>query len=181
MAKNPCKSCSGKGRVERSKTVKFNIPAGVESGMSIRLAGKGEAGEKGAKAGDLYVNISIQPDSMFERDGDNIICEAAINFTTAVLGGIISLKAIDGSQVTLNIPEGTQVGEKFRIKGKGMPIMNAGGRKGDMIAIINIYVPTDLTKDQKHIIESLAKSMPENSDTNRANNNFFKKIKDLFK
>lgn len=122
VIKNPCKTCAGSGRVRREKSLSVTIPAGVEEGTRIRLAGEGEAGFRGGPAGDLYIFLSIKPHKIFRRDGANIFCNAPIPFTTATMGGHIEVPTIDGGRVKVTIPEGTQSGHQFRLKGKGMSV-----------------------------------------------------------
>jgi molecular chaperone DnaJ len=151
IIKDPCRKCAGSGRVRREKTLSVAIPAGVEEGTRIRLAGEGEAGARGGPAGDLYIFLTIKPHPIFRRDGGNILCRVPIKFTTAALGGAIEVPTIDGTQVKVTIPEGTQSGHQFRLKGKGMTVMRAPGR-GDMFIQVSVETPVKLTKRQKELL-----------------------------
>jgi len=153
--KEKCGSCHGKGIVLENVDIKIEVPAGIDDGQTIRLAGQGNSGESGAPAGDLYINIHVQPEPGFERDEFNLITKVNIPFSTAVLGGQILVKTIDG-EVKLKIPVGTQSNKNFILKNKGVTRLKAKGR-GDQIVIINVDVPTKLTKKQKQLIEELDK------------------------
>lgn len=159
IIKNPCKVCKGEGRVEKEKVLSVKIPAGVESGNRIRLAGEGESGIRGGGAGDLYVFISIKDHKFFERKGDDIICEIPIKMTTAALGGAVEIPTIEGTFAKLSIPEGTQTNDQFRLKSKGMSVINSGGRRGDMYVKIFVETPIKLSAEEKSLLEKLDKSI----------------------
>ena len=179
IIKNPCKKCHGEGRVNKKKTLSVKIPAGVEEGSRIRLSGEGEAGQKGGPAGDLYVFISIRKDDLFTRKGDDIHFEVPIKFTTAALGGHIEIPTIDGAKTKLKIPDGTQSGSSFRLKSKGMTVMNSGGRRGDMYVKANIETPVNLSMEERDLITKLDE-MIQNKKSNPKSDSFFKKMGDLF-
>ena len=180
VPKNACASCRGAGAVKKTRTVSFKIPEGIEDGVSIRLAGKGESGLKGGKAGDLYVNVSVKKHKTFTRKGDDLVCSVPVRFSTAALGGKISVKTIDGEMETVAIPAGTQTGTEFRVKGKGMKVMSSGGKRGDMRVVVGVSVPTKLTADQKRIIEEFDKSFGEGSSSDE-HSGFFNSFMGKFK
>ncbi len=155
--KDPCGVCRGAGRVEETKNLSAKIPAGVDTGDRIRLAGEGEAGERGAPAGDLYVQIHVKDHAIFQRDGANLYCEVPISFATACLGDEISVPTLNG-KVLLKIPAETQTGKLFRLRGKGVKPVR-GGAQGDLICKVNIEIPVNLTREQKALVEQLNASL----------------------
>lgn len=178
--KNPCKKCSGQGRTKSQKTLEVNIPAGIEEGMRIRNSGKGEPGRNGGPAGDLYVEIHIRRHSVFERDGVDLHCSVPISFTKAALGGEIEVPTIHG-RATMNIPEGTQNGQKFRFKGKGMPHVRSASTIGDLYVHVEIEIPVKLTQEQKDLILKLEESLNSNGDKhNPKAKGWFDKVKGFF-
>ena len=179
MIKNPCKTCKGEGRVNREKTLMVKIPAGVEEGNRIRLANEGEAGLRGGDAGDLYVFITVKKHQFFTRKGDDIQSEIPVKFTTAALGGEIEIPTIEGDKAKLKIPEGAQSGDNFRLKGKGMSVINSGGRRGDMYVKINLETPVKLSAEERELLQKLDKLM-QNKKSNPKSESFFKKVGDLF-
>lgn len=179
IIKNPCKTCKGEGRVNKEKTLAVKIPAGVEEGNRIRLSGEGEAGQRGGQAGDLYVYISIRKHQFFSRKGDDIHFEVPIRFTAAALGSSVEIPTIDGVKAKLQIPEGTQNGDQLRLKGKGMSVINSGGRRGDMYIKVNIETPVKLSSEERELLTKLDKLM-QNKASNPKSDNFFKKVGDLF-
>ncbi len=179
IIKNPCKKCNGEGRIDKKKNLSVKIPAGVEEGNRIRLAGEGEAGQRGGQAGDLYVFIAIRKHEFFTRKGDDIHFEIPLKFTTAALGGSIEIPTIDGSKAKLNIPEGTQSGDQFRLKSKGMSILNSGGRRGNMYVKVNIETPVKLSSEERELLMKLDKLIG-NKENNPKSEGFFNKMKDLF-
>jgi molecular chaperone DnaJ len=168
VIKDPCRSCGGSGRTRKEKTLQVNIPAGVEDGTRIRLAGEGEAGMRGAPPGDLYIFLSIAAHRIFQRDGANIFCRVPIPMTTAALGGTIEVPTIDGSKAKVTIPEGTQTGNQFRLRNKGMSVLRSPAR-GDMFIQAVVETPVALTKRQKELLQEFneagegekAKNSPE--------------------
>ncbi|MCK5546069.1 MAG: molecular chaperone DnaJ, partial [Rhodospirillaceae bacterium] len=179
VIKEHCKSCSGNGRVGKEKNLNVNIPAGVEEGTRIRLTGEGEAGLRGAPAGDLYIFISIQPHRIFHRHGSDIVIHVPVPMTTAALGGHIEVPSVDGGRSRINIPAGTQPGQQFRLKGKGMSVLHAKSF-GDMFVELQVETPVNLTKKQKEIMEGLKKAGAENKKHSPETGGFFSKVKDLW-
>ncbi|MBP7709945.1 MAG: molecular chaperone DnaJ [Rickettsiales bacterium] len=179
VIKNPCKTCRGEGRVNKDKTLSVKIPAGVEEGNRIRLSGEGEAGQRGGPSGDLYVYISIKKHQFFTRKGDDIHFEIPLKFTTAALGGAIEIPTIDGTKASLKIPEGAQNGDQFRLKSRGMSVINSGGRRGDMFVKINIETPVKLSNEERDLLMKLDKLMVGKA-SNPKSESFFKKVGDLF-
>lgn len=155
--KDPCRKCHGQGRVQETKTLSVKIPAGVDTGDRIRLSGEGEAGERGAPAGDLYVQVQVKDHPIFTRDDANLYCEVPISFPTACLGGEIEVPTLDG-RVKLKIPAETQTGKLFRLRGKGVKPVR-GGALGDLLCRVHIETPVRLTKDQKELVEKLGASL----------------------
>lgn len=178
IIKNPCKTCSGTGRVRKEKTLSVTIPAGIDEGARIRLAGEGEAGLRGGASGDLYIFLHIKPHKFFKRDGSNIYCRVPIPMTTATLGGEIDVPAIDGHPARVKVPEGTQSGKQFRLKGKGMTVMRSSAR-GDMYIETTVETPVNLTKRQKELLEEFA-GLEKKSHSSPLSEGFFSKIKDLW-
>lgn len=173
----PCKKCRGKGTEKKNKKLKVKIPAGVNDGSRLRVAGEGEVGAKGGPSGDLYVYIYVRPHKYFERDGTTVMCEVPISIVQATLGAEIKVPTLDG-QVTMRIPEGTQPGKVLRLKGKGIPSLRGGGR-GDQLVRIKVVVPTKLNDKQK---DALRKFEDICGDAiNPEEKSFLKKIKDFFK
>ncbi len=150
-----CTQCDGAGTMRKSRTLDVNIPAGVEDGTRLRLAGQGEAGQNGAPAGDFYLDVRVRPDKRFERDGADLITHVDIPFTTLALGGEIEVDTIDDKKLAVKVPAGTQVGEKLRVRGHGMPTRRAGSF-GDLYIDVNMRVPTKLTEKQKKLLNEFA-------------------------
>jgi molecular chaperone DnaJ len=178
VIKNPCKTCKGSGRVRKEKTLSVSIPAGIEEGSRIRLAGEGEAGLRGGTPGDLYIFLHIKPHKLFHRDGSNIYCQVPISMITATIGGEIEVPSIDGHKVRVTIPEGTQSGKQFRLKGKGMSILRSSSR-GDMYIQTQVETPVGLTKRQKELLQEFA-SLEEKSHSSPLSEGFFAKIKEFW-
>jgi molecular chaperone DnaJ len=154
VIKNPCDACKGAGRVEREKTMEVKIPAGVETGSRLRIAGEGEAGTQGGATGDLYVVIHVGEHERFERQGSNLYSSVPINFSQAALGAETTVQTLNGQQ-QVKIPAGTQTGTVFRLKGQGMPVLGGRGR-GDLFVAVTVVTPTTLTREQRRILEQLA-------------------------
>jgi len=175
--KNPCNICSGAGKVQREKTLNVNIPAGVETGTRIRLAGEGEAGTRGGPAGDLYIFIQVDDHELFERDGANLFCRIPVPVTTAALGGEIEAPTIDGGRSRVKVPQGVQTGKQLRLRGKGMPALRGGG-VGDLYIELAVETPVNLTARQKELLMEFetidAENNPENAD-------FFTRVKKFWK
>ena len=147
----PCTDCGGTGAVRKRKTIKINIPAGIDHGQTISLRGQGNAGKNGGPAGDLLITVMVQPHELFRREGNDVFCEAPITFSQAVLGATLEIPTIDG-QVKYDIPEGTQTGTVFRLRGKGIPVLNGRGR-GDQYVTVTIETPRGLNREQKDALK----------------------------
>ena len=169
----PCKDCHGSGTVRRRKTIQASIPAGIDNGQTISIRGQGNAGKNGGPAGDLLITITVRPHELFRREGTSVLCEAPITFTQAVLGAELEIPTIDG-KVKYDLPEGTQSGTTFRLKGKGIPSINGRGR-GDQYVTVYIETPRNLNKEQKEALKKFAESMGDNNYEERGK--FFKKFK----
>ena len=167
----PCPDCRGTGAVRKRKTIKVNIPAGIDHGQTISLRGQGNAGRNGGPAGDLLITVMVQTHELFRRDGVDVFCEAPITFTQAVLGAELEIPTIDG-KVKYSIPEGTQTGTVFRLKGKGIPVLNGRGR-GDQYVTVTIETPRNLNKEQKEALRKFSETLGESNYEKRKS--FFKK------
>ena len=163
IIENPCTDCHGDGRVKQQKTLNVNIPAGVDNGDRIRLSGEGEAGERGAPAGDLYVEIHVRKHPIFAREGDNLHCAMPISFVTAALGGDLEVPTL-GGRVMLTVPPETQTGKTFRLKGKGVRSVRSR-TTGDLYCTVNIETPVNLSKAQKDILADFGKTLNEGGKT----------------
>ena len=169
----PCKDCHGTGAVRKRKTIQASIPAGIDNGQTISIRGQGNASKNGGPAGDLLITITVRPHELFRREGTSVLCEAPITFAQAVLGAELEIPTIDG-KVKYELPEGTQSGTTFRLKGKGIPALNGRGR-GDQYVTVYIETPRNLNKEQKEALKKFAESM---GDSNyEARPKFFKKFK----
>lgn len=174
----PCTTCRGAGRVNKEKTLAVSIPAGVEDGTRIRLTSEGEAGLRGGPAGDLYIFLTVKPHKYFQRDGANIYMRVPIAMTKATLGGVIEVPTIEGGRARVTVPEGTQSGHQFRLKGKGMSVMRATSR-GDMYIRVQVETPVKLTKRQKELLKEFdGESSP--SRTSPESEGFFAKVKEAW-
>lgn len=174
IIQNPCSECKGTGKISKNRTLNVKIPAGVQDGSRIRLAGEGEAGTKGGQNGDLYVFINVKDDKFFTREGDDLHCEVPILLTTAILGGEIGIKLIDGTEAIVKVPEGTRCQTKLRLRDKGMPILNSGGRKGDLIVKVVIDIPKATTDEERELYTKLDTILKE-KESNSGIGSFFKK------
>ena len=175
---NPCSSCSGLGKKQTSKRLSVTIPKGVDDGTRIRLAGKGEAGSKGASNGDLYLFINVYSHELFKRSEENLFFECPISIADAALGTSIEIPTIDGGKAKIKIPQGTQSGKQFRLRGKGMPYMRGNGA-GDLYVQVNTEVPVSLNKEQKDLLEKFREI--ENEKSNPSIKKFFQKAKSFWK
>lgn len=173
----PCSGCRGEGRVMDGSTVKVRIPAGVSTGSKLRSAGKGEAGQMGGQAGDLYIIIHVKEHELFERHENDLFCEVPIKFTLAALGGSISVPTLFGKG-SLKIPSGTQTGTTFRLREQGIPALR-GGRKGDLLIRVQVEVPTKLNSDQKAKLEDYAEACGD--PANPVSESFVEKAKKFFR
>ncbi|MEB3702050.1 Chaperone protein DnaJ [Candidatus Bealeia paramacronuclearis] len=178
MIKNPCQKCRGAGRVQKEKTLSINVPAGIENGSRIRLAGEGEAGVRGGPAGDLYVFLNVKPHPFFEREASNLFCKVPISMTTAALGGNVDVPTMDGQKARVKIPQGTQSGKQFRLKGKGMPILRSSVF-GDLYIDVHVETPVNLSKKQKELLQQFAES-EGNHHVSPESEGFFQKVKDFW-
>ena len=175
--KDPCPKCDGAGRISQERNLSVNIPAGIEDGTRIRLTGEGEAGTRGGPSGDLYIFLSIKPHEFFQRDGADLYCKVPISMATAALGGQFEVATLDGTQTRVKVPEGTQNGKQFRLKGKGMPILRQQAT-GDLYIQIAIETPQNLSKRQRELLEEFEKiSSTENSPQSTG---FFSRMKEFF-
>ena len=177
MIDNPCAACSGTGRVTRERQLSVNVPAGVEDGTRIRLAGEGEAGTRGGPSGDLYIFVSTKPHPFFQRDGADLFCRVPISMVQAALGGDVAVRTVDGGEAKVKIPEGTQSGKQFKVRGRGMPVLRSRD-VGDLYIQATVETPQNLTRRQRDLLaefeaESSHKTQPEASG-------FFAKMKDFF-
>ena len=171
---DPCVSCNGSGRQTEERKLKVEIPAGIEDGTRIRLAGEGEAGMRGGTAGDLYIFLSIKPHEFFQRDGADIFCRVPVSVTTAALGGEFQVPTIEGGRTKVKVPEGTQTGTQFRLKGKGMPVLRSS-RVGDMYIQVAVETPRGLTRRQREILEEFEKTA--SPDTHPESSGFFARVR----
>ena len=181
----PCTTCRGEGRVARERKLTVKIPAGIDTGQQLRLSGEGEAGAGGGPAGHLYVVIQVKEHEFFRREGVNLFCEIPVNFSTLALGGEIVVPTLDGTE-DVKIGEGTSTGTTLRLRGKGMPEVGGRGR-GDLFATVQVQVPKKLTREQRQLIEQLAKALPKDKFEPRApgeeahdERNLFDRVKDMF-
>jgi molecular chaperone DnaJ len=176
VVRDPCPGCRGTGRTEGERSIKVRIPAGVEDGMRLRVAGEGEAGIAGGPPGDLYVVIRVQPHPLFERDGPDLVCEVPIPFVQAALGGEIEVPTLEG-RVSLRIQEGTQSGKVLRLRGKGLPTVAAETR-GDQLVRLFVEVPSRLTARQRELLEQFATE--SGTDVSPVTKGFVDKLRELF-
>jgi molecular chaperone DnaJ len=177
MITNPCGSCGGEGKKQASKRLSVTIPKGVDDGTRIRLAGKGEAGSRGAGNGDLYLFINVYSHDLFKRSDENLFYEYPISVADAALGTSIEIPTIDGGKAKIKIPSGTQSGKQFRLKSKGMPLMRGSGT-GDLYVQVNTEVPVSLNKEQKELLEKFREI--ENEKSNPSIKKFFQKAKSFW-
>ncbi|TPG22335.1 molecular chaperone DnaJ [Sphingomonas koreensis] len=173
----PCRDCRGEGRVDTTKTLTVNIPEGVDEGTRIRLSGEGEAGMRGAPAGDLYIFLHVARHAIFEREGTTLYARAPISITTAALGGSIDIPNPDGESYTIKIPAGTQSGREVRHRGAGMPVLQGRGR-GDLVVRLEVETPTKLSARQKELLEAFRET--ETGDECPQTSGFFDKVKSAF-
>ncbi len=180
VIQQPCRPCSGAGRVRKEKTLSVSIPAGVEDGTRIRLSGEGEAGMRGGGTGDLYIFVSITPHPLFQRDGADTYCAVPIPMTTAALGGTVEVPTVDGARAKVTIPSGTQSGRRFRLRGKGMSVLHSKAR-GDMYIEVAVETPVNLSKEQQEKLREFD-GAPRKSGkpTSPESEGFFSKAKELW-
>ncbi|MEA3533333.1 molecular chaperone DnaJ [Rhizobium sp. CC-YZS058] len=173
----PCTKCHGQGRVTEERSLSVNIPAGIEDGTRIRLSGEGEAGMRGGPSGDLYIFLSVKPHEFYQRDGSDLYCSVPISMTTAALGGKFDVQTLDGTKSRVTVPEGTQAGKQFRLKGKGMPVLRSN-QVGDLYIQIQIETPQKLTKRQRELLQEFAEI--SSKDNNPESSGFFARMKEFF-
>ncbi|WP_413722114.1 molecular chaperone DnaJ [Sodalis sp. RH23] len=180
IIKEPCHKCHGHGRIEKAKTLSVKIPAGVDTGDRIRLSGEGEAGEQGAPAGDLYVQVQVRQHPIFEREDNNLFCEVPINFAMAALGGEIEVPTLDG-RVKLKVPAETQTGKLFRMRGKGVKSVR-GGNQGDLLCRVVVETPVKLNEKQKQLLRELEESFggPSGDQNSPRSKSFLDGVKKFF-
>lgn len=174
---DPCEACAGTGRTTQERTLSVNIPAGIEDGTRIRLAGEGEAGLRGGPSGDLYIFLSLKPHAFFQRDGADLYCRVPISMTTAALGGGFDVPGIDGQKSRVRVPEGTQTGKQFRLKGKGMPVLRSRDQ-GDMYITVVVETPQKLTKRQRDLLEEFERE--SSGENHPESTGFFARVRDFF-
>jgi molecular chaperone DnaJ len=178
----PCATCKGAGRVPKERKLTVKIPAGIATGQRMRISGEGEAGSAGGPYGDLYVVVHVQEHPFWQRDGNDLYCEIPVNFPTLALGGEINIPTLDGDE-TFKIPDGTQTGSAFRLRGRGLPDVGGRGR-GDLIVTVKVITPKKLTKDQKKLLEQLQGTLPkeqfEPTPVDGEDKGLFDRVKDIF-
>jgi molecular chaperone DnaJ len=174
---DPCSSCAGAGRVTRERALSVNIPAGVEDGTRIRLSGEGEAGVRGGPSGDLYIFLSIKPHQFFQRDGADLFCRVPISMVKAALGGEFSVPTLDSGDAVVKMPEGTQTGKQFRLKGKGMPVLRSKDI-GDLYIQVVVETPQSLTARQRELLAEF--ELESSTSTHPESTGFFSRVKDFF-
>jgi len=178
VIRDPCVTCRGQGRIRATKTLQVTVPKGIDDGQQIRLAGKGEVGEKGAEAGDLYIIVSVSPHKLFTRSGTNLHMEVPITFVQAALGDEISIPLLDGSEAKYTIKGGTQPGAVVSLKGKGVPSLRNNRNVGDLIVKLNVTVPTNMNDRQKELLKSFNDAMGD--DYKYHKKRWFDKVKEYF-
>ncbi len=176
---DPCKACHGSGRIRKQRSLSVGIPAGVEEGTRIRLAGEGETGLRGNQPGDLHIFLIVKPHKLFMRVGADIFCKVPVPMTTAALGGHIEVPTLDGGKSRVSVPAGAQSGQRFRLKGKGMPMLRRNTSYGDMYIEAQIEVPVNLNKKQRELLVEFSESLREKSSPE--SESFTKKVKDFLK
>jgi len=179
IIKDPCPTCRGQGRVKANKTVEVVIPKGIDNGQSIRLAGKGEAGEKGAQSGDLYINITIAQHKLFKREGNHLYLDVPITFVQAALGDEISVPTLAGGEEKYVVKPGTQPGTIVQIRGKGIPNVHNPNNIGDLIVKLNVTVPTNMNEKQKDILRNFNDEMGDDYKNHKVR--WFDKMRGYFK
>ncbi|MEM1044781.1 MAG: molecular chaperone DnaJ [Pseudomonadota bacterium] len=174
---DPCGECGGNGRVVQERTLSVNIPAGIEDGTRIRLAGEGEAGVRGGPSGDLYIFVTLRPHAFFQRDGADLFCRVPISMTTAALGGQFDVPTVDGGKTRVKVPEGTQTSKQFRLRGKGMPVLRST-KLGDMYIQVVVETPRNLSKRQRELLEEFDSVSSKENHPDASG--FFARVKDFF-
>ncbi|MBV8979197.1 MAG: molecular chaperone DnaJ [Alphaproteobacteria bacterium] len=178
IVRHPCKPCRGTGHVQKERTLSVDIPPGVEEGTRMRVAGEGQAGFNGGPPGDLYIFLTVKPHALFQRDGHDLYCRAPISFIAAALGGTIEVPTLDGGRTKVSIPEGTQSGRQFRLRGKGMPLLQGGGMMGDLYVEVAVETPSKLSRKQKELLRAFEKESGEG--THPEAEGFLAKLKEFW-
>ncbi|HEX9990446.1 MAG TPA: molecular chaperone DnaJ [Chloroflexia bacterium] len=176
VVSTPCTACRGEGRVRETRKLAVKIPAGIDDGSQIRLAGEGEAGPRGAPSGDLYIEVNVKSHKLFKRDGNDIVLSLNLNIAQAALGAEIQVPTVDGNTAPVKVPGGTQNGKVFRVKGMGVPYLRGSGR-GDMLVETNVQIPSSLTEEQKRLLRELARTLGD-ATPEPTEKGLFGKIKD---
>lgn len=184
IVSNPCPACRGAGRVQKERKLTVKIPAGIATGQRLRLSGEGESGAGGGPAGDLYVVIHVQEHAFFQRDGNDLFCEIPLNFPTLALGGPITIPTLEGDE-TFKVPDGTQTGSTFRLRGRGMPDVTGRGVRGDLLITVKAITPKKLSREQKKLMEQLAAMLPKEKfeptpREDQEEKGLFDRVKDIF-
>ncbi len=174
---DPCGGCGGLGRTTKERNLSVNIPKGVEEGTRIRLAGEGEAGTRGGPTGDLYIFLSIQPHEFFQRDGADLFCLVPLSMTTAALGGEIEVPTVDGGRARVKVPDGTQSGKQFRLRGKGMPVLRSK-QAGDLFIQVTVETPVNLSRKQKQLLKDFEAASQDSN--NPESSSFFSRVKEFW-
>ncbi|WP_108662600.1 molecular chaperone DnaJ [Acuticoccus kandeliae] len=177
VVRDPCHNCGGAGRVAQERDLSVNIPSGIEDGTRIRLAGEGEAGLMGGPSGDLYIFLSIRAHDFFQREGSDLYCRVPISMARAALGGTIEVPSIDGEKARVKIPESTQTGRQFRLRGKGMPVMRSS-QKGDMYIQVVVETPQNLTRRQRELLTEFEEL--SSTENHPESHGFFSRAKEFF-
>jgi molecular chaperone DnaJ len=174
---DPCEGCGGTGRTMQERTLSVNVPPGIEDGTRIRLAGEGEAGTRGGPPGDLYIFVSLKPHTLFQRDGADLYCRVPISMTTAALGGAFEVPTIAGDKQKVRVPDGTQTGKQFRLRGMGMPVLRSRD-KGDMYITVVVETPQNLSRRQRELLEEFERQ--SSGETHPESSGFFARVRDFF-
>jgi molecular chaperone DnaJ len=177
VIRDTCLTCRGQGRIERERTLEVGIPAGVDSGTRLRMTGQGEPGTNGGATGDLYIFLEVKEHAFFERRGADLYCTIPISLTQASLGATIKVPTLQGED-ELVVPEGTQSGQIFRKKSKGMP--NPHGGRGDLYISIRVVIPAKVSREQRRLLEQLGVSLKVENKPAERSSSFFEKVKDIF-
>jgi molecular chaperone DnaJ len=177
VIRDACAACRGQGRIERERTLEVGVPAGVDSGTRLRMAGHGEPGTNGGQAGDLYIFLEVKDHAFFERRGADLYCTIPVSLSQATLGTTIKVPTLSGEE-DLEIPEGTQSGQIFRKKSKGLP--NPHGGRGDLYVSVRVEIPAKVTREQRRLLEQLGQTMKVENKPIERSSNFFDKVKDIF-
>lgn len=179
VVRNPCKVCRGAGTVERERSLSVDIPAGIEDGTRLRVAGEGEAGPQGAPNGDLYLHVGVRPHEIFQRDGSTVVVRLPLDMVTATLGGHVEVPVVDGTRARLAVPAGSQTGDQHRLRGKGFSVLRSAAR-GDMYVVFAVETPRHLSKRQRELLEEFRAENGENEKSHPETEGFFGKVRDFF-